>query len=551
MAGLIASASFLAGVVMGTGSTISIKLAYGLSATDSLGVHRPFEKPLSTTFVMFVGMFISLPIFALKLLWQKRRSCTTCTTCTTCAGKRQQRAPHPDDRFKPLPLEATLLGDDAPTPPGLRGLRGDGGSDSGDADGGAGGSGGSPLGISWRLFFLLLVPALFDLVGTALAKVGLMHCSVSVYQLVRCTVIVFTSVAKTLMGKRLPAHMWFGVFIVTVAMVAVSASSLIAPAAADGAADGKDPAVGILFLMGSCLVASLQYVFEEKVMSDDGAHPLVVVGLEGFWGIVLFVSVVFPWAYILPGSDVGSLENCYDSFVMAKNSPPIQLALLGFFVTVALYNIFAVYLTHLMSSIWHAILDCFRPVSVWGTDLVIFYCISNGTFGEAWTNWSYLELGGMLLLFFGTAVFNGNVTFSCCPPAFEEEEDDEDEGLGGGFDDAENAAMDVYQTPSGLVFTPRTPITRQVVQQMPASSDFARSPMLTRSTMRTAARWNRHVARVQRRRMRETGTVDSINFTSVPFMSDPTAQTRLYHQKKKMTGLDADDRLFGRDLTNN
>jgi hypothetical protein len=351
------------------------------------------------------------------------------------------------------------------------------------------------------------------------------------------------------MGKRLPAHMWFGVFLVTVAMVAVSTSSLIAPAsAASAAASGKNPSVGIMFLMGSCLVASLQYVFEEKVMSDDGAHPLVVVGLEGFWGVVLFASVVFPWAYILPGSDVGSLENVYDSYVMAKNSTPIQLALLGFFVTVALYNIFAVYLTHLMSSIWHAILDCFRPVSVWGTDLVIYYCISKGTFGEGWTNWSYLELGGMLLLFFGTAVFNGNVSFSCCPPASEEDEDEA--GVGGDLDDAENAAMDVYQTPSGLVFTPRTPITRQVVQQMPASSDFARSPMLTRSTMRAAARWNRHVARLQRRRTRGTGTIDSINYTSVPFMSDPTAQTRFYNQKKK-TSLDADDRLFGRDLTNN
>ena len=116
-------------------------------------------------------------------------------------------------------------------------------------------------------------------------------------------------------------------------------------------------------------------------------------------------------------------------------------------------------------------------------------------------------------------------------------------------DDAENAAMDVYQTPSGLIFTPRTPVTRQVVQQMPASSEFTRSPMLTRSTMRAAARWNRHVARVQRRRMRETGKIDSINYASAPFMSDPTAQTRFYNQKKK--SLHAEERLFGRDLTNN
>ena len=33
---------------------------------------------------------------------------------------------------------------------------------------------------------------------------------------------------------------------------------------------------------------------------------------------------------------------------------------------VAAYNIFAVYVTHFLSSVWHAILDNFRPISVWG-----------------------------------------------------------------------------------------------------------------------------------------------------------------------------------------
>ena len=539
MSALIASASFLAGVVMGTGSTITIKLAYGLNATDSMGVDRPFEKPLSTTFIMFCAMSFSLPIFALKLLWQK--------LCT--AQAKMSNYDNDDDRFKPLSLEANLIDDGHNYSSSDFSSSKASASNDGSANITAADANSSPLGISWRLFFLLLVPAFFDLAGTALAKVGLMHCSVSVYQLVRCTVIVFTSIAKTLMGKHLPRHMWFGVFLVTVAMVAVSASSLIAPSAATASTGvHKDPAVGIMFLMGSCLVASLQYVFEEKVMSDDGAHPLVVVGLEGFWGIVLFVTVVFPWAYILPGADVGSLENAYDSYIMASNSPQIQLALLGFFVTVALYNIFAVYLTHLMSSIWHAILDCFRPVSVWGTDLLIYYCISQGTFGEAWTNWSWLEFCGMVLLFVGTAVFNGNIKLSCCPPSPHgdgSDDGDEDFDLDGG--DVEGAGMDIYQTPSGLVFTPRTPLTRQ--QQMPASSECVRSPLLSRSTMRTAARWNRHLARVQRLRMRDIGKIDSINYMPASFMSEPSAQTRIYNQKK--ASLNNDHRLFGRDLTNN
>jgi len=64
--------------------------------------------------------------------------------------------------------------------------------------------------------------------------------------------------------------------------------------------------------------------------------------------------------------------------------------------------------TFLLNSIWHAILDNFRPISVWATDLALFYVFTDGRFGEEWTPYSWLELAGMFLLFYGTAVYNGS-----------------------------------------------------------------------------------------------------------------------------------------------
>ncbi|CAN0458320.1 unnamed protein product, partial [Ectocarpus sp. 12 AP-2014] len=83
--------------------------------------------------------------------------------------------------------------------------------------------------------------------------------------------------------------------------------------------------------------------------------------------------------------------------------------LLIFFVTITTYNIFCIYVTAYLSAIWHAILDNFRPVSVWSTDLVIYYMITNGRFGEAWTQYSWLQFSGMMVLFVGTAVYNGSL----------------------------------------------------------------------------------------------------------------------------------------------
>lgn len=59
----------------------------------------------------------------------------------------------------------------------------------------------------------------------------------------------------------------------------------------------------------------------------------------------------------------------------------------------------------MLSSVWHAILDNFRPITVWVTDLAIFYFISP-FFGEVWTPYSYLQIAGMGVLLYGTAIYN-------------------------------------------------------------------------------------------------------------------------------------------------
>jgi len=180
---------------------------------------------------------------------------------------------------------------------------------------------------------------------------------------------------------------------------------------------------------------------------------------------------VFPWAYILPGTDVGGcLENVYDSWVMVCNSGAIQFILLVFTLTVFLYNIFCIYVTYLLSSIWHAILDNFRPVSVWVMDLLLFYVFTDRTFGERWTYGSWIELVGMLTLFLGTAIYNGTVKVpSFDYEAIDEVDDDEIEPLAASHSHSHSHSS--HQPP--LASHGRT-----------SSIDIS-SPMLTRSPLVT------------------------------------------------------------------
>ncbi len=56
---------------------------------------------------------------------------------------------------------------------------------------------------------------------------------------------------------------------------------------------------------------------------------------QGLWGMALMLGIVFPLAYLLPGSDAGGcVENVWDALAMVQNSHSLQMILLLFFVSV-------------------------------------------------------------------------------------------------------------------------------------------------------------------------------------------------------------------------
>ena len=121
----------------------------------------------------------------------------------------------------------------------------------------------------------------------------------------------------------------------------------------------------------------------------------MVIGCEGIWGTILTIVLVYPIAYALPGVDNGSFENPYDAMAMITNSPQLKMLVAAFVLTVTIYNCMAVYVTKYLSAIWHAILDNFRPITIWGMGLLIHYA---GTgYGEAWVPASWLQLAGLIV----------------------------------------------------------------------------------------------------------------------------------------------------------
>jgi drug/metabolite transporter (DMT)-like permease len=258
--------------------------------------------------------------------------------------------------------------------------------------------------LSAKMAFILIAPAITDLLGTSCAMIGLLYVKVSVYQLIRASTILFVAVYRVfLLKQKFHGYNWLGVFLNFLAILIVGGSAFFDPTA------GSDVPKGIAILLLGCAIMASQLVLEEKVMSGDNTPPLIVVGMEGLWGTLIMLLIMFPIAKNMPGADNGCYEDFFDAIVMIQNNSSLLLFTVLYLLSITGYNVCAIFITFLLESVWRSILENFRPIAIWGTDLVLFYFITKGTFGEEWTPWCWLEMGGMFLLLIGTAVYNGSL----------------------------------------------------------------------------------------------------------------------------------------------
>eukprot|EP00980_Cylindrotheca_fusiformis_P003153 scaffold721_cov131-Cylindrotheca_fusiformis.AAC.43 len=372
---------FIAAILSGTACSICSKTMMELRGEGITGEEEVFQKPIFQTFGMFVGMMFGLLMHIAVIIFkipfpgyehgesdqEKAGFATNGAASYGAVEKEHDPLLKKDD---PVQLSKSL-----------------------------------PI---WMYFFLA-IPSVFDLAATALCMMGLQYIDVSVYQLLRGSGIIFVALMKQhVLGHHLFSFQWIGVFWNVMAVFLVGGTAILNESENEELDQAGNALLGVLLVMAGALVQAMQFVFEEKVMTMDiPSPPLLLIGMEGLWGTVLCLLLVYPLVYYLPGDDHGSYEDPWNTMHMFMNSTTIKNSFVVYFVVIFLYNFFAVLVTFRLNSVWHAILDNFRPITVWITDLFIFYVITqSGNFGEPWTRWSWLQVFGMAVLLYGTAVYN-------------------------------------------------------------------------------------------------------------------------------------------------
>jgi drug/metabolite transporter (DMT)-like permease len=252
----------------------------------------------------------------------------------------------------------------------------------------------------------------FDLFATAVGGVGLLWVDASTNQMLRGSMVVFAAIFTYFLLKRSLTPLQIGgVSIVALGLVLVGLSGLLRPkdSSDDDTASTSQMILGIgLVLIGS-MSNAIQNVLEEKLMKGaggDNVDPLEIVGWEGVFGCLSSSFLLLPICQHIPGPQCGSAEDTLDTFVQMGNNPLIIVLCLAYVFSLCAMNFTSMQISKVLSAIHRNLVNACRTVSVWVVSILLYYVFTSGSFGEAWDNWSLIQLGGFFLLLGGTLVYS-------------------------------------------------------------------------------------------------------------------------------------------------
>jgi len=150
---------------------------------------------------------------------------------------------------------------------------------------------------------VVILPCTFDLIASTVMTFGLIYISVSVFQMLRGSMIIFSAIfSRIFFHRRVPMYQICAIFLCVVALGLVSIAGMMIPQANMAVTTGQY-IMGIALVIISQIIQAGQIVIEEHFLRNLNMPPLRVVGYEGLWGLLLMIFVACPLAYLIPGFD--------------------------------------------------------------------------------------------------------------------------------------------------------------------------------------------------------------------------------------------------------
>lgn len=252
--------------------------------------------------------------------------------------------------------------------------------------------------------FLLAIPACFDICASTLMFLALTMIAASVYQMMRGLIVFVAAILSIIfLKRRFYRHHWSSLVLVVGGVALVGASPILYPES--GTSEDEDSGsayLGIILVVIAQFFAGGLMISEEKLLGNYYLHPMKVVGWEGFWGCFIYIILLFIMQFIPCNmADLcpyGTLEDTPQAFYEMGQNPLIWVYGLGVIFSIAFFNSFGVAVTKYASAAQRSTIDTSRTLLIW----VIFLAKP----GPGHERFIWLELVGFVMLVIGTLVFN-------------------------------------------------------------------------------------------------------------------------------------------------
>ncbi|CAI2368756.1 unnamed protein product [Moneuplotes crassus] len=256
----------------------------------------------------------------------------------------------------------------------------------------------------------LIIPAIFDLLGSTLLFISLTMISASVYQMLKGALVFIATIYSIIfLKRRYHRHHWTALFIVITGVIIVGASPIIYPEEDSQTEEiGAGTIIfGIILEVVALLFIGGNWISEEILFQFYYLHPIEVVGWEGFWGALMYCFILIGFQFI-PCHNTkicryGVMEDTIHAFYEFGQNNLLWMFAILLIVWTALFNIFNVAVTKYASAAQRSTVDTCRTALIWA--FFIFYT------GEGHERFIWLELVGFTLLIIGTLIHTEVIIF--------------------------------------------------------------------------------------------------------------------------------------------
>ena len=237
----------------------------------------------------------------------------------------------------------------------------------------------------------------------------------------RGAIIIFTCVASMIFLKnKYYRHHFLGIVIVISGLVIVGINALLN----GNASSGENPGFGIFLIIISQLFSSFLFISEEKILKAYEVAPLKAVGLEGMWGVLCYIVLLFifyfirceEWPDFLKNVcilDTGTKEMRFENAIFAVKqiyeSTQLKCFLCLYILSIAFFNFSGLTISKNVSSTARTIVDTLRTIVIW-----VFFLTMPFVPEDTKETFSWLQLLGFSILILGGVIYNEILVIPFC-----------------------------------------------------------------------------------------------------------------------------------------